>query len=75
MRDNHKIYEELVIANGFLLRGVSPHPHTDKVPRFMLLKWELLRDRAKEKERKFCKQLEIWKIKKKFKCSNFKVRN
>lgn len=55
VRDNHKIYEDLITANGFLLRDVSPHPHIEEVPGFVLLKWEFLKDGAKERERKFCK--------------------
>lgn len=56
LRDNHRIDEEPVTANGFFWEKFL---HTDKVPQFILLKWELLKGEAGEGEGEFCKQLEM----------------
>lgn len=46
----------LQLQMGFLPRDVY---HTDKVPPFILLKWELLKGGDGEREGEFCKQLEM----------------
>lgn len=58
-----------------MVSGQEIFLHTDKGPPFILLKWELLKGGAGERQGGFWERLEIWRRKVKFKYSNVQVRN